>query len=300
MNHRHIWSIIITLGLFLAPLQVWGQSQPKPTKAKTAPKASPKKAWAFNAPKAPVWFSATAEVGFTGVLSHTIQLGKNQTLFDYTTEGAQNNLYLYLRLSAEVTLFRHHTIMFLYQPLDIRTQTVLGKELKQDTAQFDAGENLDLRYGFDFYRVSYMYDIFAAKDMELSFGISFQLRNATILFTNVQGTKRTYRNDVGLVPILKSRGYFLLPGRFSIGYEVDGFYAPISVLNGSTNEVVGAILDASLRVGYRIHPHVDLFFNIRYIGGGGVGQGTPDEPGSDGYLLNWLHTLNFSLGATLR
>jgi hypothetical protein len=265
----------------------------KPTKAT--------KGWVFNDENAPFRISGSVEAGFTAIPSHTIQLGKNGTNFDYVGEGAQNNLFLFLRLSGEVTLFKRHTLMFLYQPLNVQSQTVLRNELKQDTATFDQGEALDLRYGFDFYRVSYLFDIFPEKNRELSFGLSFQLRNATIVFTNVQGTKRSYRNDVGIVPILKSRGYFLFANRLSFGFEIDGFYAPISILNGSTNEVTGAILDASLRIGYRIHPHADLYFNVRYIGGGGVGtDSTPDEPGADGYVANWLHTFSFSLGIAIR
>jgi hypothetical protein len=38
--------------------------------------------------------------------------------------------------------------------------------------------------------------------------------------------------------------------------------------------------------------------NLRYIGGGAVGQGDPTSS-SDGYQSNWLHFMTVSLGATL-
>jgi len=72
----------------------------------------------------------------------------------------------------------------------------------------------------------------------------------------------------------------------------------VDVLDGSDTEVTGAILDASLRFGWRFVDHGDLFFNLRYIAGGAVGSSDP-TPTSDGEQRNWLHFLTLSLGATL-
>lgn len=70
------------------------------------------------------------------------------------------------------------------------------------------------------------------------------------------------------------------------------------MLNGSDNEVTGAILDASVRVGWRVRPHVDLFVHVRYIGGGATGQSDP-TPTSDGYQSNWLEFVAVTGGATI-
>ncbi|TNE43218.1 MAG: hypothetical protein EP343_33975 [Deltaproteobacteria bacterium] len=296
--------LVLTCGI--QPVLAQSKATPKTASPKEEPAAPAKpakkpKPWVLNHPDNPVWLSASVEAGFLAIIDHKIQLGQQGSVFDYIRDGGQDNLFLFLRLSADVTLFKQHTLVFLYQPFDIRSQTILREQLRQDMATFEQGDAVNFRYGFDFYRVSYVYDIFPAKDMELSFGLSLQIRNATIVFSNVSGTKRSYRNDIGPVPIIKTRGYFSLPHRVWIGFEIDGFYAPISILNGSDSEVVGAILDASVRVGYKIHPMMDLYLNIRYIGGGGVGTSTkPAEPGSDGFVENWLHTMSFSLGVALR
>ena len=257
--------------------------------------------WNWNSPDSLVWFSASAEAGFLAIVNHTVQFGKGSTNFDYVANGGQDNLFFFWRLSADVTLNKRHTLTFLYQPLDLRTQTVLGAELKQDMATFPKGDALNLRYGFDFYRLSYTYDLFPEKERELSFGVTLQLRNATIVFSNVSGTRRSYRNDVGPVPLLKARGYFPVANRFWFGFEVDGFYAPIRFLNGGTTDVEGAFVDASVRIGYRLMKTLDLFLNIRYLGGGGQGtSGSTTEPGADGYVANWIHGLSISLGAAIR
>lgn len=302
-----LFSLFIAATYMVCPEVVQAQSKAstkednfKKEGKKAEKKAKPKK-WVWNHPDSPFWLSASVEAGFLAILDHKVQFGKQGSVFDYVRDGGQDNLFLFLRLSADITLFKQHILTFLYQPFDIRSESILREELKQDMATFAQGDAVNFRYGFDFYRVSYMYDIFPDKERELSFGLSLQIRNATIVFSNESGTKRSYRNDIGPVPIIKTRGYFTLPKRVWIGFEIDGFYAPISVLNGSDSDVVGAILDASFRVGYKVHPMMDLFFNIRYIGGGGVGTSTkPAEPGSDGFVENWLHTMSFTLGVALR
>ena len=69
----------------------------------------------------------------------------------------------------------------------------------------------------------------------------------------------------------------------------------MSYNNGSDNEVVGAILDASLRMGLEFEEPVTAFFNLRYIGGGAVGTSDVDGPG-DGYVRNWLHFITVTAG----
>ena len=80
-----------------------------------------------------------------------------------------------------------------------------------------------------------------------------------------------------------------------IGGEADAIYAPIKYINGSDTDVEGAFFDLSLRAGYLVVRSLDLFFNVRYIGGGAEGTGDDDGPG-DGYKSNWLHFLTFSIG----
>jgi hypothetical protein len=47
-----------------------------------------------------------------------------------------------------------------------------------------------------------------------------------------------------------------------------------------------------------VRPHVDLFVNLRYIGGGATGQGDP-TPTSDGSQSNWLNFVSITGGATI-
>jgi len=111
-----------------------------------------------------------AELGFLSPLAHSLQFSEGNSRFDYVAEGGQDTLYLFARLTAELELARRHTITLLYQPLDLRSTPVAKRDLTIDNIAFPEGTPLDLRYGFDFWRLSYLYDFFADPGVELGIG----------------------------------------------------------------------------------------------------------------------------------
>jgi hypothetical protein len=240
----------------------------------------------------------TLEAGFLAPLSHTIQYGKNGSKFDFIDEGGQDTLFFFARPSAELHLARRHAVIFLYQPLDLRGEVVLRRDVLIDERLFPRDASLNVRYGFDFYRLSYLYDLSRRPSREIALGGSMQIRNATIVFSTVDGSQRRSYRNIGPVPTLKGRTQFRRPSGFFFGGEVDFMYAPVKYLNGGKSDVVGAIVDASLRAGYRVRPGADLFLNVRYLGGGASGTSPNAETLGDGWVSNWLHFMTVSLGAT--
>ena len=244
---------------------------------------------------------AVAEYGFLAPLAHTIQFGKTGSVLDYVAEGGQDNLFAFGRVSAEMNIDRGHTVVFLYQPLEARTSAVLARDLTIDGLVFPEGTPVDFRYGFDFWRLGYHYNFFGDQPgMELSLGLGLQIRNAAIEFTSADGALRRTNHDIGPVPLIKLRGRYTWDVGVWLGVEVDGFWAPIKYLNGKGSDVEGAIIDLSARVGYNVWGPLDMFLNVRYLGGGAEGTGSADGPGSDGWVANWLHFLTVSLGAEVR
>lgn len=255
---------------------------------------------ALAQPEPASWYRirGQVELGALAVLSHKVQFGEDGTYFNYVRRGGQDNLFFVTRLSAELNIVDRHSVIFLYQPLELETRAQLERELRVDEARFAEGTGVRFRYGFPFYRLSYMYDVLSDSRRELAFGVSAQIRNATIEFAEVGGTTFKSYRDVGFVPLLKARGSYTFPGGEFLGFEIDGLYAPIRGANGSDNEVTGALLDASIRGGVTWLDRSRLFVNLRYIGGGSTGQGDP-EAFSDGYAKNWLHLMTLSLGAEI-
>lgn len=242
-------------------------------------------------------FRAIAEIGFVGVLDHKVQFGNNGTYFDYREDGGQDVLFPVTRFSVELDFNERNTFVFLYQPLRLETQVLLNEDLIVDDLVFPANSSVKLLYNFPFYRISYLRELMPNNDQwGFAIGASLQLRNATISFESGSGNRFRTNRDVGPVPALKIRTNTQLGERWDLELEADGIYAPVSYLNGSDNEVTGAILDASLRTGVQIIEPVRAFLNLRYLGGGAVGTSDNPDPPSDGYVKNWLHFSTVSIG----
>lgn len=238
-----------------------------------------------------------AELGFLAVLSHKVQFSNNGTYINYVEEGGQDVLFPVSRLSLELEIKEKHTITFLYQPLRLESTALPDRDLVIDDLTFPAGTGVHFLYNFPFFRLSYMRQLLSGNEkFDFALGGSLQIRNATIAFESTDGTLFRSNRDIGPVPVLKFRTRYNVNNLTYTEVEADGFYAPISYLNGSDNEVVGAILDASLRQGLKVSDEVGAFLNLRYLAGGAVGT-SEDEPGpGDGYVKNWLHFMTLTAG----
>jgi len=240
--------------------------------------------------------SASIESGFLAVLDHKIQFSRNNTYFDYLRQGGQDTLFAVNKFSLDLQLNPQHTLVFLYQPLSLTSQSVLAQDITQDNISFAKGTAMKYLYDFPFFRGSYLYDFNPDPFEELAVGASLQLRDAVIEFESLDGKQLVSKRNIGPVPILKFRSRHRLGEHFWFASEIDGFYAPVSYLNGSANEVIGAILDANLRLGVNLSDQYYPYLNLRYLGGGAVGQSDEKDFSGDGYTQNWLHFLVVSIG----
>lgn len=251
-----------------------------------------------------------AEYGFAAVLSHVYQSGSNSTRFNFLSQGGQDTLFPYLRLSMDLVLGQRNRLTFLYQPLTLNTRTVVGRNnttsglpLVIDDVTFPVGTPIDISYGFDFWRVSWMWDFIKADDTILAAGVSLQLRNANISFTSVDGTRRTVSQNIGPVPILKVRAARWFNPHFGLDLEADGFYAAGAVLNGSGKAFEGWVWDASLSAKTRLAPKAAAFITLRSIGGGAQGNNAYSYVSSttsvNPFTYNALATMALTLGVSI-
>lgn len=287
---QRYFASLLAFSLACTSLSAFAEETAKTSSLPQAPAAESNEPW--------YRFRPQLELGFLAVLSHRVQFGKEGTYFDYVRHGGQDNLFFVTRLGVDVELNRKHILTFLYQPLELNTRTQLAVDLRVDEALFSRGTPMNFRYAFPYYRLSYMYDFLPGDGRELALGLSAQIRNATIEFASEDGALFKRYGDVGFVPLLKSRGRFGFRNGMFVGHEIDAIYAPIRGVNGSDNEVTGALVDASLRVGFKLPHQSEIFLNLRYLAGGATGQGDPEDF-SDGKTKNWLQFMTVSLGGTI-
>lgn len=256
-------------------------------------------AFSFNAPDADVKVKPVAEFGSLFVVSHRYQGGSDGTDFNLRRDGGQGSAAFTYRLSAEAELFQHHELILLYQPIDLRTRATLSEDFRVNGLTFPSGTPMQFRYGFDFYRISYLYDFLPELDQELALGLSLQLRVADIEFASLDGTLQRTSQNLGPVPLVKLRGRYTFDNDVFLGTEIDGIGIQFPSEQGS---VLGLFFDTSLRVGYSPTPFLETFFNLRYVGGGARGPGSkPLSPEfGDGYNNNFIHTLTSSVGFAVK
>jgi hypothetical protein len=259
------------------------------------------------------------EQGFVGVLYHHYQSGVGGTDFNFITQGGQDILFPYQRYSVELVLGGHSRFTFLYQPLTINTRTVVDRngsgtgDIVIDGTAFPSGTPLDITYGFDFWRLSYLYDVSNDPRTILGLGASLQVRNASIVFTSsglpAPGSGptevRAVSQNIGPVPILKMRAAHWFSPLFGLDFEADGFYASSAFFNGATQAFTGWIWDAALSARSQIMANAAAYLTVRSIGGGASGNNaysysssTTSTPGSPTY--NALATFAVTLGATIQ
>lgn len=237
----------------------------------------------------------SVEFGFTSILKHEIQSGTTTDkgdLFDYRTQGNQDTLLPFSRFEADLSPVKKHHILFLYQPLTINTQAPISGNFKYGEIEYSPEDGfLDLTYAFNFWRFSYLFDYIDNGNFFLSPGISFQIRNASIVFKASESAKGSVSDNIGPVPILKLKlGYRWDNGVFVL-FDGDGFYASNRFFNGAEYPFTGYIYDLSTRAGYKIDEKSSSYINVRFLGGGAEGTNDSEE-----YTYNDLHTVSLSLG----
>lgn len=239
------------------------------------------------------------EAGFVNIYRHVIQAGTTSDkgdVFNYLTQGNQDTLFPFYRYQAELSLFKKHHLVFLYQPLTVRTQAPITGNFRYDQVDYAPADGfLDLKYGFDFWRFSYLYDIIEPDGFFLSTGLSFQIRNASIVFKATDSQNGTVTDNIGPVPILKLRLGYQWDNSLFILFDGDGFYASNKFFNGAEYPFTGYIYDLSIRGGYKFNPKSTSYVNLRFLGGGAEGTNDVGE-----YTYNDLHTLGITLGLVLQ
>lgn len=237
----------------------------------------------------PIGVRLAGELGFLAPLRHEVRYGEGGTTFDYVEEGGQDVLFAFARASVELAIFKRHRVTLLYQPLEIRTRETLERDLQVNDQLFPAGTGMEMLYSFPFWRASYTYDLIEGGRHRLGLGGSMQIRNATIDFVSGDGSQVASNRNVGPVPLIRIHWRWDLD-RVWFASELDAIYAPIKYFNGGKSDTEGALVDWSLRAGIALPHGVDLFCNLRYLGGGASSDDT----------YNWLHFLTLSLGFGLK
>lgn len=262
----------------------------------------------INKKDSPVRFFLESEFGMLKIIYHTILIGDESestgTTFDYVDQGGQEILYPFKRFNAGFVINEKHRVSFLYQPLEIATEVTFKDDVIIDNVTFPEGTPMEITYSFPFYRVTYGYDFFDEEYKDMGVGGALQLRNASIVFKEIAGEQMTVSQNLGPVPALYFFGKYSFKTGIYLQSEITGLYASSAFINGADFDFEGSILDASLRTGWTLKNNIDVFINLRFLGGSAAGTSEYDyENWTDSVekaTANYLATTSFTLGITVR
>jgi hypothetical protein len=260
----------------------------------------------INKQNNPVKVYFEVETGLFGILSHTYQTGRSDegaTKFDFVSQGGQDILFPFDRYVAGIKINNRHKIGLLYQPLTVETNVTFREDVMMDSVLFSAGTPMELKYGFPFYRFTYSYTFLKNEKLELAAGLALQARNANIVFKAVDGSALTVANNTGPVPSINLFGRYDFNNGLYLSLDATGLYASSAIINGASFAFEGSLLDASLRAGYPLRNGLDVFANLRFLGGTSKGESQyPDRNWSESdqrYGENYLSTMSFTLGLSV-
>ncbi|MCF7832365.1 MAG: hypothetical protein K9N05_02160 [Candidatus Marinimicrobia bacterium] len=260
----------------------------------------------INKEDSPVKIYFEVETGLFGVLNHTYQSGRTDEgayNFDFVNEGGQDILFPFERYVTGMVIKNKHKIGLLYQPLTAVTNVTFRDDVMIDSVIFTEGTPMEIKYGFPFYRFTYSYFFVNNEKLQLAGGIALQARNASIVFKEVSGEQMTVSQNVGPVPAFQVYGRYNFNSGLYLTLDATGLYASSAIINGASFSFEGSILDASLRAGYPLRNGVDVFANLRFLGGTAKGESeyterTWSEP-REAYTSNVLSTMSFTLGLSI-
>lgn len=256
----------------------------------------------LNKADSSIRLDAEAELGFVSVLYHTLQNGDESTNFNYREQGGQDILFPFTRYQLGLSMHQH-IVKMLYQPLNIVTNVEFRDQVIMDTKTFVSGTPMEITYSFPFWRVTYLYDLLKSSESTLAFGLSLQLRNASIIFKDIGGKNLTVSQNLGPVPALSLLYDKEFKNNTFISFDATGSYASSSFFNGADFEFEGSLLDTSLKMGMLLKNNKKWYISLRFLGGSATGNSeyinrTWSESISS-YTDNQLATLVLTTGVKL-
>lgn len=190
---------------------------------------------------------------FTGYNNVRIP-GDSGTLFSLKTDLIAEPT-AYLRVRAGYTIKDRHTISILYAPLKVKSSGISDMQINFNGVSFPPGSDLDAVYKFNSYRITYRYDIVKRPKFEFGLGFTAKIRDADITLSD--GGTSSSKLNVGFVPIINFRLYWVIHEKIGLLFDGDALAAP-----------QGRAEDVQLAATYKLNDYFMFRLGYRLLEGG--------------------------------
>jgi len=140
------------------------------------------------------------------------------------TEDLDTRATGFWRLRAGMRFGERHEASVLVAPLRFRASGAIGREIRYGGETFPADADLDARYRFDSYRLSYLYRVWGANRARLDLGLTAKIRAAAI---RLAGAGRSAeKTNTGFVPLIAFRFGWQAAPHWALLFMGDALAAP--------------------------------------------------------------------------
>ena len=188
------------------------------------------------------------------------------TEFSLTDDFVSDN-EMYYRIRVSYAFNDRHSISALVAPLRVDAGGLAGKDILFEGVTFPDGTQLDAKYRFDSYRLTYRYDFDGQGAFRAGVGFTAKIRDAEISLNG--GGMSSKKTNTGFVPLINFKALWLLSSYFSLSVDGDALAAP----QGRAEDVAVSMLyhpsgGIAFKAGYRIlegGADVDEVYNFALV-----------------------------------
>ncbi len=189
------------------------------------------------------------------------------TLFSLTDDFSPEEPAPFFRLELGYLINQKHTIEFTAAPLILNYQNLQRDSINFAGTTFN-GENINGRYEFNTYRLSYRYRLIRSSKISLDLGATLLIRDARIAIT--QQELQAEDVDLGFVPLISFEFNYAPADLLSLLLKGDALVGP----QGRAEDIFGGMLfhflddRFQLKAGYRFiegGADVEQVYNFAFV-----------------------------------
>jgi hypothetical protein len=167
------------------------------------------------------------------------------------SEDLESEATAFWRARVTADLGEKHSLSLLVAPLRIEASGRLDRDVIFNGVKFASGEDVNSRYRFDSYRLSYSYALLQSDRARIKLGVTAKIRDASIEIEG--GDSSSEKTNTGFVPLINFALDWSFASRWGMLLAGDALAAP----QGRAEDVLLAVYTdvadfLRLRLGYRL------------------------------------------------
>jgi hypothetical protein len=141
------------------------------------------------------------------------------TAFDLYKDFKIQTPVIYYSFKLGYSFLEKNHLFLLYAPLSVNYEGTAPFDIRFQNTTFPEGHNVNARYKFNSYRVTYRRDVYSSEKWILGVGFTAKIRDAEIRLTEAGTTDN--KDDFGFVPLLNLYAEYKF-NNWSLFFEGDG------------------------------------------------------------------------------